>query len=124
MQNPAYRGQTTARGYYQTADVDFYMATDMPAPSVAPVQKADLYYTGNGWIDDNNASGAYTDDKSIMLDIQGGNSTFTLNGNMSPCCLWLMNPKGKNYVFNGTGKFTGSMDVVKSLQEDVTFNGK
>ncbi|NDW19781.1 hypothetical protein D0T53_12815 [Dysgonomonas sp. 216] len=123
MQNPAYRCQTTTRGYYQTADVDFYMAADMPAAPVSPIQKADMYYDGSGWIDDNNNNVAYTDGKSIMFDIRGGNSTYTLNGNMSPSRLWLINPKGGDYTFNGTGKFTGSMDVVKSLQGDVTFNG-
>ncbi len=123
MQNPAYRGQTTARGYYQTADVDFYMATDMPAPPVAPVQKADLYYTGSGWINDAELSGTYADGKSIMFDIRGGNSTYTLSSNMAPSCLWMMNPKGADYTFTGSGKFTGTMDVVKSLQGDVIFNG-
>ncbi len=123
MQNPAYRCQTTARGYYETADVDYYFAEDMPAPPVAPVQKSDLYYTGTGWIDYDNNAGAYADGKSIMFDIRGGNSTYTLNSNMSPLRLWLMNPKGKNYMFNGAGKFTGAMDVVKSMQGDVIFNG-
>ncbi len=123
MQNPAYRCQTTARGYYETADVDYYFAEDMPKPPIAPVQKADLYYTGTGWVDYDNIAGVYADGKSIMFDIRGGNSTYTLNSNMSPSRLWLMNPKGKNYAFNGTGKFTGTMDVVKSMQGDVTFNG-
>lgn len=123
MQNPAYRIQTTARGYYETADVDFYMAADMPAPPVAPVQRADLYYSGSGWIDNNNIDATYADGKSIMFDLRGGSSTYTLSGDMSPSRLWLMNPKGKNYTFDGTGKFTGDMDVVKSMQGDVTFNG-
>ena len=123
MQNPAYRIQTTARGYYQTADVDFYMAADMPNPPIPPVQKSDLYYTTSGWIDNNDANDTYTDGKSIMFDIRGGNSTYTLNSNMSPSRLWLMNPIGADYTFNGSGKFTGSMDVIKSLQGDVTFNG-
>ncbi len=123
MQNPAYRGQTTARGYYQTADVDFYMATGMPAPPVAPIQKADLYYTGNSWINDAELSASYTDGKSIMFDIRGGNSTYTLSSSMAPSRLWLINPKGADYTFTGAGKFTGAMDVVKSLQGDVTFNG-
>ncbi len=122
MQNPAYRGQTTARGYYQTADVDFYMAADMPAPPIAPIQKADLYYTGSGWIDDNEANASYADGKSIMFDLRGGNTTYSLTNNMSPSRLWLMNPKGKDYTFSGAGKFTGTMDVVKSMQGDVTFN--
>jgi autotransporter-associated beta strand protein len=123
MQNPAYRGQTTAKGYYQTADVDFYMAADMPKPPVAPVQKADLYYTGTGWVDYTNVAGTYADGKSIMFDIRATNTNYTVSGNLSPSRLWLMNPKGKHYTFGGSGKFTGEMDVIKSMQGDVVFNG-
>lgn len=123
MQNPAYRAQTTARGYYETADVDYYMAADMPAPPVAPVQKADLYYAGNAWVDDNELVADYADGKSIMFDLREGNSSYTLNNDLSPSRLWLMNPKGKNYTFDGNGKFTGPMDVIKSMLGDVVFNG-
>ena len=123
MQNPAYRCQTTAKGYYQTADVDYYLAPDMPAPPIAPVQKADIYYTNAGWIDYNNISQSYADGKSIMFDIRGANSTYTLNSSMSPSRVWLMNPKGKDYTFSGAGKFTGSMDLIKSMQGDVILNG-
>lgn len=123
MQNPAYRVQTTARGYYQTADVDFYMATDMPVPPISPVQRADLYYTGSSWIDNNDLSGSYTDGKSIMFDLRAGGGIYTLSNTMSPSRVWLMNPKGKDYTFKGTGKFTGSMDLIKSMQGDVILNG-
>ncbi|GAB6010973.1 rhamnogalacturonan lyase family protein [Viscerimonas tarda] len=118
MQNPAYRGQTTARGYYQTADVDFYMAADMPLPPVAPVQTADVYLTSS-----NALTAAIADGKSVMLDIRNPNTSIALNENIAPTRLWLMNPKGKNYTIGGTGKLTGAADVVKSLQGDVTLNG-
>jgi autotransporter-associated beta strand repeat len=118
MQNPAYRMQTTVRGYYETADVDFYMANDMPNPPVAPVQTADAYLT-----DDNTITSAAHNGKSVMLDIRNTNSTLSLNENVTLSRLWLMNPKGHNYSISGTGKFTGAMDVVKSMQGDVTFNG-
>lgn len=118
MQNPAYRAQTTLKGYYETPDVDFYMATDMPEPPVAPVQTADVYMTS-----DNAFSAATMNNKSVMLDIRNTRSNISLNENLTPTRLWLMNPKGHNYTISGTGKFTGAMDVVKSLQGDVTFNG-
>ena len=105
MQNPAYRGQTTARGYYQTADVDFYMAADMPLPPVAPVQKADLYYNGTGWIDNENMPATYADGKSIMFDIRGGNSTYSLNENLSKQSINCQSERA-DYVINGTGKFS------------------
>jgi len=90
---------------------------------VPPVQKADLYYTGSGWIDDNNIPAVYADGKSIMFDIRGGNSTYTLNDDMFPSRVWLINPKGKDYTFDGDGKFTGAMDLTKTLQGTATLNG-
>lgn len=123
MQNPAYRCQTTAKGYYQSPDVDYYMASDMPQPPVAPVQKADLYYTASAWINDDNNADTYVDGKSIMFDVRGGNSTYNVADNMSPGRLWLMNPKGSDYNFTGSGKFTGDMDLIKSMQGDVILNG-
>lgn len=116
MQNPAYRGQSTIRGYYETADVDFYMAEDMPLPPVSPVQTADLYLTSENSIT-TSANG-----KSLMLDIRNANTEISLNENVELTRLWLMNPKGHDYTISGTGKFTGSMEVVKSLQGRVTLN--
>ena len=122
MQNPAYRCQSTAKGYYQTSDVDYYFAEDMPDPPLSPVQKADLYYTEAGWIDDNNDDATYDDGKTVMFDIRGGNSTFSLNGDMAPRRVFVINPKGKDYIFSG-GKFTGAMDFIKALQGTATLNG-
>lgn len=121
MQNPAYRGQTTARGYYQTPDVDFYMAADMPKPPVAPVQLADLYYTSSGWVDANDEPAVYADAKSIMYDLRGS-GTVNLASAMAPSKVYLMVPKGSDYLFAGTGKFTGTMELVKSMQGTAVFN--
>jgi autotransporter-associated beta strand protein len=114
MQNPAYRCQTTAKGYYQTADVDFYMAADMPKPPVAPVQKADIYNTLTG-----------VNGKSVMFDIRNTNSTISVSAAITPTTLLLMNPKGKNYTFNisGSGKISGTGNIIKSMQGDITLNG-
>lgn len=126
MQNPAYRIQTTARGYYQTADVDFYMANDMPRPPVPPVQIADIYHTPGGWINFDELPASYADGATIMYDIRGGagNNNITLSNNMSPSRVFLMNPRGVDYTFSGSGKFTGEMDIIKSMQGTVVFNGQ
>jgi len=120
LQNPAYRGQTTAKGYYQTADVDFYMAADMPLPPVPPVQRADEYITSG-----NTLTAATANGKSVMFDIRNPNSTISVNERLTPDTLLLMNPKGKNYTFNfsGTGKISGNGIIIKSMQGDVTLNG-
>jgi len=118
IQNPAYRCQTTARGYYQTADVDFYMAFDMPKPPVAPIQKADIYLIG-----ENSISASLTNGKSIMLDLRNPNKDISINETISPSVIYLMNPKGKNINLNGQGKITGNTELIKSMQGDVTLNG-
>lgn len=118
MQNPAYRIQTTHRGYYETADVDFYMANDMPLPPVAPIQTADVYL-----VSENSIQAPLHDGKSVMLDIRNPNGDITIANNTSLSRLWLMNPKGHNYTIGGAGKFTGNMDIVKSMQGDVILNG-
>jgi autotransporter-associated beta strand protein len=59
-----------------------------------------------------------------MFDSRGNNSNpINLTSNFSPAKIWAMNPEGKDYVFSGTGKLTGTMDFVKSLSGSVTFNG-
>lgn len=118
MQNPGYRIQTTAKGYYQTADVDFYMASDMPLPPVAPVQKADVYFT-----DGTQLTSAITNEKSLMIDIRNPNNNFSIDEDISPTRLLLMNPKGKDHTIGGSGKITGETDVVKSMQGDIILNG-
>ncbi|MDR0811113.1 MAG: autotransporter-associated beta strand repeat-containing protein [Paludibacter sp.] len=120
MQNPAYRCQTTAKGYYQTADVDFYMAADMPKPPIAPVQRADEYITQA-----NTLTAAVANGKSVMFDIRNQNNVISVNEIITPDTLLLFNPKGKNYTFNFTenGKLSGALKVIKSLQGDVTLNG-
>lgn len=123
MQNPAYRLQTTARGYYQTPDVDFYMAADMPQPPIAPVQRADLYYTGACWVNRDGQPAMYNDGQSVMFDIRSGSTTFDLDGAFSPSILYLMNPRGVNDTLSGEGRITGSTTVVKSMQGDVLLRG-
>ena len=123
MQNPAYRLQTTAKGYYQSPDVDFYMAGDMPKPPVAPVQQADLYYSGSGWMDREEQPADYADGKSVMFDLRGGNDTFNIEGVFSPPVLYLMNPKGADYTLEGSGKISGNTRLIKSMQGDVILRG-
>ena len=123
MQNPAYRLQTTAKGYYQTPDVDFYMANDMPKPPIAPVQQADMYYAGSGWMDREGQSVSYADGKSVMFDIRAGSTNYTLEGSFSPSILYLMNPKQVNDTLEGNGKITGATTLIKSMQGDVLLRG-
>jgi fibronectin-binding autotransporter adhesin len=132
-QNPAYFTDLSVRGYYQGHLTDFYIGDGMQEPPVSPIQKADKYWTGattsvwdkttSNWAT-NSASALYADPNVVMFDFRGNNSNaINLSGNFSPAKIWAMNPQGKDYVFSGTGKFTGTMDFVKSLSGSVTFNG-
>ena len=108
QQDPHYRGDCTTRGYYQHPNTGFYLGGDMPMPPLPPVFEADVR--------NQMASG-----KSVMFDLQGSNgATFNVNGE-APAMLYLMNPRGRDYTFNGTGT-TGNGQLVKSMQGTATFN--
>lgn len=108
QQDPHYRGDCTTRGYYQHPNTGFYLGGDMPMPPLPPVFEADVR--------NQMASG-----KSVMFDLQGNNSTAILVGGEAPTTLYLMNPKGHDYKFGGSG-ITGSGQLIKSMQGSVTFN--
>lgn len=132
-QNPAYLNDLTLRGYYQGHLTDFYIGDGMQEPPVSPIQKADRYWTGttnsiwdkttSNWAA-NSGNALYADSNIVMFDARGNNNNpINLSGNFSPAKIWVMNPQGKDYVFSGTGKLTGTMDFVKSLSGSITFNG-
>ena len=108
QQDPHYRLDCTTRGYYQHPNTGFYLGGDMPMPPLPPVFTADLR--------NQMASG-----KSVMFDLQNANgSVFAVNGE-APTILYLMNPRGRDYVFKGTGT-TGNGQLIKSMQGTATFN--
>lgn len=133
MQNPAYRMQATTKGYYQSAFPDYYLGHGMPTPPIPPVQKAKLTWNSgttldksaaNFLLEDEKTSVAFSDGDDLMFDISGSNSSvIQLNSDVSPSKLWAMNPIGRDYVISGTGKLTGTMDFVKSMNGKFTLNG-
>lgn len=133
MQNPAYRMQATTKGYYQSAFPDYYLGYKMPQPPLPPVQKAKLTWTtgttldkssANFVLEDEKTSASFADGDDIMFDISGNNaSPVLLNSDLAPSKIWAMNPKGKDYTIAGTGKFTGAMDLVKSMNGNFSLTG-
>lgn len=132
QQDAHYRLDCTTRGYYQSPNTDFYLGTDMPAPPIYPSIVTDLRWkSGSSW----NVNGAgftsfnmglqknYVDDSSVIFDISGENTdTIQINGDVRPSMVYLMVPKSHDYVFGGSGKLTGSMNLYKSMQGTTTFN--
>lgn len=133
MQNPAYRLQCTAKGYYQSSFPDYYLGYDMPTPPVAPVQKAKLTWASgttfdkaasNFLLEDEKTTSTFADGDDVMFEISGDNSSvIQLTSDLAPSKVWAMNPKGKDYTLAGAGKLTGSMELVKSQNGTFTLNG-
>ena len=130
QQDPHYRGDCTTRGYYQHPNTSFYLGTDMPLPPLPPLMETDLRYQSGSWSNgaagftsyDQKSSASYADGKSVMFDITGENSSAVeIAGEVKPTATYLMNPKGKDYVLNGT--IAGEGVVVKSQLGTATLNG-
>ncbi len=131
MQNPAYRMQATTKGYYQSAYPDFYLGYQMPAPPIAPVQEAKLSWKSGTSLETGlyttgeNSTGNFTAGDDIMFDLSGDNSAvIQLSGTVFPSKIWAMNPKGHDYTLGGSGKLSGSMEFVKSMQGTFVLNGR
>jgi len=133
MQNPAYRMQATTKGYYQSAFPDYYLGFNMPTPPIPPVLKAKLTWkngtafdkTSTNFIsDDEKTALTFADGDDVMFDISGNNTAdIQLNSDLAPSKLLAMNPKGKDYILSGSGKLTGTMELIKSQNGIFTLNG-
>lgn len=131
QQNPAYRMQCTTRGYYQSAYPDYYLGYDMPAPPLPPSMESDLVWkSGNEWSTSSNfiafdrsSSLPFSDGKSVIFDVSGDDTTpITLTGTLAPSVVYVMAPKGKNYIWSGTGTLSGTMELWKSQNGILTVN--
>ena len=128
QEDPHYHLDCTTRGYYQSPNTDFYLGHQMPKPPVPPTMVTDLRWksgdiTTGCTTYDQTAAQNYADGKSILFDISGANSTpISLTGAMKPKAVYVMNPKGHDYTFSGTGTLDGEMTLTKSMQGTATFN--
>lgn len=125
MEDPHYRLDETCRGYYQSPNTSFYLGTDMFQEPLFDCVVADLRYK-DGWsftTFDQTATAEYADGKSLIFDISGKNSkAITIDSKISPSTVYLMNPKGHDYTFNGSGTLTGNTVLRKGMQGKATFN--
>ena len=130
QQDPHYRGDCTTRGYYQHPNTGFYLGDQMPLPPLPPTLTADVRYRSGAWgigqesftTYDQTLAQAFADGQSVMFDITGDNtSAIEITGTVAPSATYLMNPKGHDFVANGT--IAGSGEVIKSQQGNFTLNG-
>ncbi len=136
MQNPEYRDQCTAKGYYQESYPDYYLGEQMLPPPLPPVSNAKLvwrggasstwdtstanWYTNNLWIS-NDTAVAFSAGDTVLFDISGSNSAaINLTGTFSPGAVTINSPK--DYVFGGGGALISTMTLTKAGAGRLIFN--
>jgi autotransporter-associated beta strand protein len=138
MQDPAYRGQCTAKGYYQSSYPDFYLGMEMQPPAPPPVSDAQLVWRGDGsgnvW-DAGGAANWYTNNlwisnltavafttNTVLFDLTGSNNTaIALAGTLQPGSVMVHSPK--SYTFGGAGSLSGNMTLTKAGAGTLTLAG-
>jgi autotransporter-associated beta strand protein len=135
MQNPEYRDQCTAKGYYQASYPDYYLGEQMLPPPLPPVSDAKLvwrggvssawdtstanWFTNNLWIS-NNTAVAFSAGDTVLFGISGSNSAaISLTGTLSPGAVTVHSPK--DYTFTG-GSLAGTMTLTKAGAGKLIFN--
>jgi len=141
MQNPAYRCQSTCKGYYQASYVDYFLANQMPPPPTPSVSDAKLVWHGNSaniwdanttanwftnWIYVGNANtnpASFNAGDTVLFDQTGSNHTaITLNGSVQPGDVRIHSPT--NFTFDSTaGSIDGPTKLTKGGAGNVTLNG-
>lgn len=115
QEDPAYRGQCTTKGYYQSPNTGFYLGYNMPRPQLPPCMVTDLIWksTDNFTNYERSATVTYTDGKSLLLDLNTDNE-LTLNADMAPSIVYAMPVKNQVISLKGNGKLSGNMELWKS----------
>ena len=101
-------------------------------PPLPAVMKTDLRWnSGAEWANgkpgftsfDQTSATNYTDGKSVVFDISGGNTNaIALNTEVKPAATYLMAPIDHDYTISGTGSIGGNGDVWKIERGNVTIN--
>ena len=115
QEDPAYRGQCTTKGYYQSPNTGFYLGYNMPRPQLPPCMVTDLIWKSTGVFTnyERSATVTYTDGKSLLLDLNTDNE-LTLNADINPSIVYAMPVKNQVISLNGNGKLSGNMELWKS----------
>lgn len=123
-----YRGDCSTKGYYQSPNTSFYLASGMPQEPIYDCVETDLRWKGGAFESgfttyDQKRDAAFANGKSVIFDISGDNaSDITVAKAVTPSSLFLMNPKGHDYRFSGSGKIQGDVVIKKGMQGKATFN--
>ena len=131
QEDPAYRGQCTTKGYYQSPNTGFYLGFNMPRPQLPPCMITDLRWKSTNTFTDykHSVTTTYTDGKSVLLDLNT-DKELTINEDMAPSIMYAMPVKNQVITINGNGKLSGDMELWKSqagrliINNPTTYTGK
>ncbi|MFB6319704.1 autotransporter-associated beta strand repeat-containing protein [Saccharicrinis sp. FJH54] len=130
--NPEYRLCMATKGYYQSAQLDYYLGYDMTTPPIPAMQRVKAVWAGlasqewnqtdNNW-DVNNVQSTYEANDSVLFGIEGtGHTNVTLNDVIEPAITYVISPV--DYLFSGTGELSGNGDLIKSGYSTLTLGVK
>lgn len=131
QEDPAYRGQCTTKGYYQSPNTGFYLGYNMPRPQLPPCMVTDLIWNSTGTFTnyERSATETFTDGKSLLLDLNSSED-ITVSSDMQPSVVYAMPVNGQSISLNGSGKLSGSMELWKSqagkfiINSPIAYTGK
>ena len=131
QEDPAYRGQCTTKGYYQSPNTGFYLGYNMPRPQLPPCMVTDLIWKSTNTFTnyERSSTETYTDGKSVLLDLHT-DSELTLNTDINPSVVYAMPVNGQSITLNGNGKLNGEMELWKGqmgrlvINSPLTYTGK
>ncbi len=128
MHDPQYRLAIAWQnvGYNQPPHLGYFLGEGMPEPALAPIVQAKLKWVGSSnfqwdvnstenWKLTNHTSTVFTDGDDVLFSMSGDNSSdIIINETVSPSKVSVVSPS--DYTFSGTGKLSGTMDLVKSAK--------
>lgn len=131
QEDPAYRGQCTTKGYYQSPNTGFYLGFNMPRPQLPPCMVTDLIWNSTGTFTnyERSATETFTDGKSLLLDLNTSKE-ITVSSDMQPSVVYAMPVNGQSITLNGNGKLSGPMELWKSqagkliINSPIAYTGK
>lgn len=123
QEDPAYRGQCTTKGYYQSPNTGFYLGFDMPRPQLPPCMVTDLIWKSTDSFTnyERSATETFADGKSLLLDLYT-DKELTLNVDMAPGIVYAMPVKNQTITLDGSGKLSGEMELWKSQSGKLIIN--
>lgn len=142
MHDPQYRLAIAWQnvGYNQPPHLGYFLGEGMNTPPIAPILQAKLKWVGSSdsvwninntpnWKLNNDSSAVFNNSDDVLFTLSGNNSSeINITESIEPSKVNVISPT--NYTFNGIGKLSGAMELVKSgsgtlkIKNSNDFSGK